>query len=133
TRLQERFLSEYDRERAAKGKRRAERNLREREHRVATYSLHALNEAQYDRFSEEWTQLQARFVDDPTGATIQADHLVTELMHARGNPTEEFEQRAEDISVTHPRVVQAYRQAREVAGLAERGEASTESLRQALV
>jgi hypothetical protein len=54
-------------------------------------------------------------------------------MTARGYPMADFEQRAADISVDHPDVVTNYRAARQVAQANERGEASTEDLRQAMV
>ena len=62
-----------------------------------------------------------------------ADRLVGEVMHARGYPVGEFEQRVADISVDHPHVVMNYRAAREIADRHARGRASTEDLRQAMV
>jgi len=85
------------------------------------------------RFDEQWRSVQARFVDDPTGATTAADRLVGEVMEARGYPVGDFEQRTADISVEHPQVVEHYRAAHQIALRNERGEASTEDLRQALV
>ena len=73
------------------------------------------------------------FVDDPNGAVVAADRLVTEVMTARGYPIEDFEKRAADLSVQHPRVVENYRTARGLAMRRERGEAATEELRQAVV
>ena len=54
-------------------------------------------------------------------------------MEARGYPVGDFEQRTADISVEHPQVVEHYRAAHQIALRNERGEASTEDLRQALV
>jgi hypothetical protein len=54
-------------------------------------------------------------------------------MRARGYPVGDFEQRAADISVDHPIVVENYRAARAIALANERGEAGTEELRQAIV
>jgi hypothetical protein len=45
----------------------------------------------------------------------------------------EFEQRAADVSVDHPHVVENYRAAHEVAVQDSRGRASTEDLREAMV
>jgi hypothetical protein len=73
------------------------------------------------------------FVDDPDGAVASADRLVTEVMAARGYPIEDFDTRAADLSVDHPRVVENYRVARALALRRERGEAGTEELRQAIV
>jgi hypothetical protein len=85
------------------------------------------------QFAEGWRTVQAQFVDDPRGAVTQADRLVGEVMHARGYPVGEFEQRVADISVDHPTVVKNYRAARAIADQHARGQASTEDLRQAMV
>jgi hypothetical protein len=77
--------------------------------------------------------LQGRFVDDPRGVVVQADQLVRELMLKRGYPMGDFERRAADISVNYPTVVQNYRAAQAIALRGERGEASTEELRKAVV
>jgi hypothetical protein len=53
-------------------------------------------------------------------------------MAARGYPTDDFEQRAADVSVDHPHVVQNYREARDISRASDRGEATTEDLRQAM-
>jgi hypothetical protein len=58
---------------------------------------------------------------------------VGEVMQARGYPVADFEQRAADVSVDHPRLVENYRAAHDIATRDRRGEASTEDLRQALV
>ena len=54
-------------------------------------------------------------------------------MQARGYPMSDFDQRAADVSVDHPEVVQNYRRAHKIAQSNERGGASTEELRQAVV
>jgi hypothetical protein len=54
-------------------------------------------------------------------------------MKARGYPVSDFEQRAGDISVEHPGVVEHYRAGHEIAMRHERGDASTEDLRQAMI
>ena len=54
-------------------------------------------------------------------------------MRDRGYPVDDFEQRAADISVDHPQVVDDYRAAHAIAAANDRSEASTEDLRQALV
>ena len=57
-----------------------------------------------------------------------------EVMRDRGYPVaDEFEQRAADVSVDHPAVVEHYRAAHAISGRATTGEASTEDLRQAMV
>jgi hypothetical protein len=54
-------------------------------------------------------------------------------MQRRGYPSGEFEQNALDLSVDHPRVVENYRAAHEVALRDREGKASTEDLRKAMV
>ena len=54
-------------------------------------------------------------------------------MTARGYPMEDFEARAADLSVQHPRFVENYRIAQALMARRQRKEASTEELRQAVV
>jgi len=54
-------------------------------------------------------------------------------MEARGYPVGDFEQRAADVSVDHPTVLEHYRAAHVVALRHAQGQASTEDLRQAMV
>jgi FtsZ-interacting cell division protein ZipA len=128
------FGSEYDRavsEHDDKGK--AEHALEERKDRVEQLHIRPLAREDQERFAELWRSVQAQFVDDPQGATREADRLVGEVMQARGYPVGDFEQRAADVSVNHPQVVQHYRAAHGLALRHERGEAGTEDLRQAMV
>ena len=131
--LRERFGPEYERTVQAVGQARADTVLRERADRVSRFNLHKLTQEQADAFAREWRRIQARFVDDPQGAVGEADQLVTQVMTARGYPLEDFEQRADDVSVDHPVVVQNYRNARALALRRQRNEAGTEEMRQAVV
>ena len=132
--LQERFGPEYDRALAEhRDQRKAEHELEERAERVEHLNIRPLTPAEHDRYADLWTSAQARFVDDPTGATEEADQLVGEVMTTRGYPVGDFEQRAADVSVQHPRVVEHYRAAHQIAVRNARGDADTEELRQALV
>jgi hypothetical protein len=128
--LQDRFGPEYDRElEKAGGRREAERELAERQKRHDELELRPLSDDARERYVEEWQATQARFVDDPTGAVSEADDLVQRVMRDRGYPVDDFEQRAADISVEHPELVERYRTANGIARASERGEASTEDLR----
>jgi len=82
-----------------------------------------------------WRTVQTEFVDAPTDAVGRAERLVTRVMRERGYPIDDFEQRAADISVDHPEVVQNYRAAHAVYAKASDGNggASTEDLRQGFV
>ncbi len=53
-------------------------------------------------------------------------------MRERGYPVEDFDDRAADLSVDHPRVVENYRAAHGIAVAHERGKADTEALRTTL-
>jgi hypothetical protein len=95
--------------------------------------LRPLTAALRSDFSDRWSAVQAEFVDNPKGSVSGADQLVNELMKARGYPVVDFDQRAADISVDHPVVVENYRAAHEIALRHSRGQASTEDLRRAMV
>ena len=133
-RLQEQFGPEYGRAIASTGdRRRAEAELAERQKRIKAFDIHPLTPPERANFADEWSTVQAHFVDDPRAAIAEADRLVGRVMRARGYPVGDFEQRAADISVDHPAVVENYRGARAIAERSDRGDASTEDLRQAMV
>lgn len=132
--LRTQFGPEYDRLIHEKGSRgRAEAELGKREQRVKRLSIHPLPRDVSTRYVQKWNDQQARFVDEPKAAVIGADHLVEEVMKERGYPVGEFDQRAADVSVDHPRVVENYRAAHEIAMRDQRGQASTEDLRAAMI
>jgi hypothetical protein len=134
TQLKSRFGSEYQREVERTGNvTEAEAALAARERRVSRLQIHQLSAEDATRFGRAWKSVQTRFVDDPKGAVTDADHLVGEVMLARGYPIGDFEQQVADISVDHPDVVMNYRAARDIAAEHARGRASTEDLRQAMV
>jgi hypothetical protein len=128
--LQDQFGREYDRTvDKAGGRREAERELVERQQRHDELELRPLSPDARERYLQQWQATQSRFVDDPTGAVSEADELVQRVMRDRGYPVDDFEQRAADISVEHPDLVEKYRTADGIARASERGEASTEDLR----
>jgi len=132
--LRGRFGPEYDRVVQERGsQRRAETALEKREKRVEKLHIRPLASRDRERFAAAWRVDQSRFVDDPKGAVTEADRLVAEVMEVRGYPISDFEQRVEDISVDHAQVVDNYRAATEIARRHERGEATTEDLRRAMV
>jgi hypothetical protein len=132
--LQERFGPEYEHAVHEHGSReRAEQELAARAERVQQLHIRPLSADESTRYADSWRSVQARFVDEPNVAIADADRLVSEVMQARGYPMGEFEQRAADVSVDHPRVVENYRAAHAIAGRADKDEASTEELRQAMV
>jgi hypothetical protein len=132
--LRNRFGPEYDRAVKQHGsERKAEAKLTDRETRVEMLKLRDLDPAERERYLAQWQTVQSRFVDYPKGAVTEADELVCSLMQTRGYPVADFDQRAADISVDHPRVVENYRSAHAVALQLGKGEASTEDLRTAMI
>jgi hypothetical protein len=132
--LRQQFGPEYGRAVSAAGSRQAaEHELEDRKARRQELEIVALDVRARDRYLEQWRMIQAQFVDSPPEATRAADRLINEVMGERGYPVENFEQRAADVSVDHPQVVDDYRAAHAVAEANERSEATTEDLRQALV
>ena len=132
--LKQHFGSEYQREVEARGDAsKAETALAEREARVSKLTIRELPAAERATYAEEWAAVQRRFVDDPSLAVSEADRLVNRVMTVRGYPVADFDQRAADISVGYPGVVQNYRSARDIFVRHSNGRASTEDLRQAMV
>lgn len=135
-RLAERYGPEYQRTLAEAGDRRAaEQELEEREKRVKELDIKPLAPQDRDRFATSWREVQARFVDDPSGAVAEGDRLVEQVMEARGYPTVDFGERAAYVSVDHGTVVEEYRAAHEIAErhASTEGGVETEDLRQAMV
>jgi hypothetical protein len=132
-RLQETFGPEYGRTVAQRGDRRAaESELREREQVRERLEIRPLSERQRERYESEWEQVQSDFVDNPSDAVAEADRLVAEVMRERGYPVDDFEQQAALVSVDHPDVVANYREGHAIYRTFERGNTSTEDLRQAM-
>jgi hypothetical protein len=132
--LHERFGTEYERAVREHGsERKAEAKLADREKRVEKLHLRVLDPMEHERYTKQWASVQSRFVDSPKGAVTEADDLVSSLMKTRGYPVSDFDQRAADISVDHPRVVENYRSAHEIALRVGKDAATTEDLRTAMI
>ena len=132
--LTERYGTEYDRTvKQLGGRDKAEKELIGRETRVERYKIRPLSDAERVRFAQLWSKALALFVDSPLAAVSEADQLLTEVMRVRGFPTADFDQRAADLSVDHPKLAQSYHAAHDLALKSRSGQASTEDLRQALV
>ena len=132
--LRQKFGSEYDRAVLTHGsERKAESQLEDRENRVEKLKIRDLDPTEHERYSKQWKSVQSRFVDSPKGAVAEADDLVSSVMKTRGYPVSDFDQRAADISVDHPRVVENYRSAHEIALRLGRDQATTEDLRTAMI
>jgi hypothetical protein len=132
--LRQKFGPEYDRvvaERQSQSA--AARELRERERKHAELDLKPLSESARASYAQEWATVQSRFVDSPEEAVRAGDDLVTRLVGEIGYPTDDYDERIATLSVEHARTLGHYRDAHDIFLRNERGEASTEQLRQALV
>ncbi|MGH2700040.1 MAG: hypothetical protein ACRDJL_12710 [Actinomycetota bacterium] len=133
-RLKEGFGPEYDRTVSEReSRRRAEGELQERAKRREQLDIRPLPEGDRRRYGQEWERIQKDFVDEPHKALESAQYLVDELMGKRGYPMSDFDQRAADISVDHPRVVENYRAAHGLTEVRQNREITTEELRQGMV
>ena len=132
--LQSKFGPEYDKALAEHRDRGdAESELRKRAERVAKFHIQPLKAEDRSRYAEDWRREQSQFVDDPRAAVNRADTLVQDVMRRRGYPVGDFAQNATDLSVDHPRVVENYRVAHEIALRDGQGLSNTEDLRKAMV
>jgi FtsZ-interacting cell division protein ZipA len=132
--LRSKFGPEYDRAIDEHGDRlHGESDLEKRAKRVEKFHIRRLEPAEQTRYAESWQREQALFVDNPRDAVNHADALVQEVMKQRGYPVSTFEQNAADLSVDHPRVVENYRLAHEIALRDGQSRANTEDLRRAMV
>ena len=133
-RFQNKFGTEYDRMvQSAGNEKKAQAELDERRKHVDTLNIRPLSVSERERYLAEWTAVQAKIVDQPGQATVEADHLIMEVMKVRAYPVSDFEQRAADISVNYPALVSNYRLAREIAIKNEQHQADTEELRKAFI
>ena len=132
--LRARFGPEYDHVlHSARTPAEAEQVLRERQLRVESFSIRPLSREDADRFSAAWRNVQAKFVDEPRAAVLEAERLIGEVMRSRGYPVDDPDRRLDDLSVDHAPVLDHYRAGREIVARHESGSASTEDLRQAMV
>jgi len=132
--LRKKFGPEYDRAVLVHGAgRKAETKLEDREKRIEKLNIRDLDPTEHERFLKQWESVQSRFIDSPKGAVAEADDLVSSLMRVRGYPLSDFDERAADISVDHPRMVENYRSAHEIGLRLGKTEATTEELRTAMI
>jgi hypothetical protein len=132
--LRSKFGPEYDRVVSERGSAlTAERELEHRAKRVENFQIRPLSADERDRFANAWRAAQERFVDDPRSAMAEADQLVHTAMKTRGYPIAgEFDERAADLSVEHPGVVEHYRAGHAIVIRDANNQASTEDLRVAM-
>jgi hypothetical protein len=133
-RLKERFGPEYERTVGEAGEQSgAEDELAARERKRDKLDIIPLSPGVREKYADSWRTVQTAFVDNPSSAVGDADRLVTQVMRDRGYPIDDFDQRAADISVDHPKVVENYRTAHSIYLLQEEGDVGTEDQREAFV
>jgi hypothetical protein len=133
-RLQQHYGGEYERLVAETGgQKAAEKELTARERRRDKLEIVPLTPSALSDFTTRWQQVQTGFVDNPAAAVGVADRLVTEVMRKRGYPVDDFDQRAADISVDHPQIVENYRAAHGIHLSQQHGDIDTEQQREAFV
>ncbi len=133
-RLKEHFGPEYERTVGELGEQRAaEADLLAREKKRKKLDIVDLTPEARQEHVATWQKVQTDFVDAPTDALGRAEHLVTRVMRERGYPIDDFDQRAADISVDHPDIVENYRGAHAIYQSQRGGEINTEDARQAFV
>ena len=133
-RLKNHFGPEYERAVGEAGDQRAgEKELVARERKRQKLDIVALAPEAHAKYAEHWRTVQTAFVDNPSRAVGDADRLVTQVMRDRGYPVDDFDQRAADISVDHPNVVEHYRAAHILHMAQEQGDIGTEAQREAFV
>jgi hypothetical protein len=133
-RLKQQFGPEYERTLADVGEQpAAEKELVARQRKRNKLDIRPLTHDALQAYSQRWRQVQTAFVDNPSTALDDADRLLTEVMRERGYPVDDFHQRAADISVDHPTVVENYRAAHAIHLSNRNGDAGTEKQRQAFV
>jgi hypothetical protein len=133
-RLKEHYGREYERlVSQTGGEKAAEKELTARERNRNKLDIVALTPSAQSDYTTRWHQVQTGFVDNPATAVGVADRLVTEVMRERGYPVDDFDQRAADISVDHPQIVDNYRAAHGIHLSQQHGDVSTEQQREAFV
>lgn len=131
--LKNQFGREYDHTvREAGSRTKAERDLLARQEEVKTYDIRPLNAAEHERYRNEWSKIETRFLERPTTAVVEADELVADIMRVQGYPMGDFEKHAAHLSVNHPRIVEHYRNGHKIMTAAP-GSSTTEDLRQAML
>lgn len=72
-------------------------------------------------------------MDQPAASLTRADALVTDAMDESGYPMDSFSEKADMVSVDHPRVVEHYRKAHQIFLRNQTTPVSTEEVRRAFV
>ena len=144
-RSREEFGSEYERTAQEKGsEEEAERELRRRRGRVER-NIEPLPDERREHFEAQWGEVERVFVENPEKSIEMADRTVSDVLHERRfvmDSSQSDEETEKNLAVLHPDVADDYREARRMradvvarsggSSGGDRGEQSTEDLRQAI-
>jgi len=84
----------------------AESALSERSQQLSNRDL---SPSERQRYREDWERIEARFLDRPALALAEAERLVGDLMRDRGYRTDDPQDAAMDLSISHRNVAERYR------------------------
>jgi hypothetical protein len=119
--LQERFGDEYARVVRRRHRHSGERELKARLAAHEALHIERLTPAARQAHTDTWRDIQFYFVDSPSMAVREAEHLLVAVMSERGYPTDDFESRVAALSVDDPDLAVKYRAAYGSHQLAEAG------------
>lgn len=102
--------------------------------RRPAFKLRELSDAERERYAQQWTALQQRFVDQPAESVAAAEQVVHAVMRDRGYPDvgDDVDRHVKHMSAQREPAVGHYRDARDVRLRHNRNGVSTEDLRRAL-
>lgn len=103
--------------------------------RFVRLEIRPLTDDEKARFMELWQLHQARFVDDPRAAVVNAEHLVEEVLRVRGCPMEDLAEGVAHLALDHPDIASWYRASagHPMPPHDRRGYLGTEELRRELI
>ncbi|MBW3670241.1 MAG: hypothetical protein KY432_01065 [Acidobacteria bacterium] len=116
-------------------RRRKGKLVRDREHdnRAESLQIHPLSSDQRARYASEWEGVEARFVERPTAAVMEADELMLEILRQKGYPIRSFDVLMDDLSIRNPELVDDFRASHEVIDSDKPLDMTTEELRKAML
>lgn len=105
--MRDRYGPEFDRQaERLRGADAAESALTERSRQVRQREL---TPSERQRYREDWDRIEAHFLDRPALALAEGERLVADLMRDRGYRSDDPQDAAMDLSITHGNVAERYR------------------------
>ena len=131
--LRDRFGTEYDRTVEARGRSAAEKELEKRERMAQSIQIQPLTRDMREAYATDWEHLEARFVERPTTAVMEADELMQDILRKKGYPLRSFDELLSDLAIQQPELVDEFRAAHDIIDRDNPTELTTEELRQAML